>query len=62
MTMSAHLLRVPEVSRVLGIEGAEVYALIDHGELRASKGQDGLVYVAEQAVENDLQGRSAAPH
>ena len=59
MTMSEQLLRVPEVARVLGIGGTEVYALIDKGDLKAGKGRDGLVYVAEEAIE-DYRRRHAA--
>jgi hypothetical protein len=43
-------LRVPEVARRLGIDGAEVYRLISEGELAAGKGPDGLVYVTEAAL------------
>lgn len=43
-------LRVPEVARRLGIDGAEVYRLISDGELAAGKGADGLVYVIEEAL------------
>jgi hypothetical protein len=52
MQMSERLLRVPDVARILGLDGAEVYALIDRRELRAGKGPDGLVYVPERAVED----------
>jgi excisionase family DNA binding protein len=44
------LLRVPEVAVLLGIEGPEVYRLIEKGELWAGKGADGLVYVPEPAL------------
>jgi len=44
------LLRVPEVARALGLDGPEVYRLIDSGELEAGKGGDGLVYVSEPAI------------
>ena len=47
-----HLMRVPEVARRLDVDGTEVYALIDRGELRASKGRNGLVYVSEEAIED----------
>lgn len=43
MAMSERLLRVPEVARVLDVDGTQVYALIDGGELKAGKGRDGLV-------------------
>lgn len=39
--MSERLLRVPEVARVLGLDGPEVYQLIETGKLRAGKGADG---------------------
>jgi hypothetical protein len=57
--MSDRLLRVPEVARVLEIEGEEVYRLIAAGELQAGKGRDGLVYVAERALQDYQQQRAA---
>ena len=48
--MSEGLLRIPEVARLLGIEGTDVYGLIERGELEAGKGPDGLVYVSEGAL------------
>jgi hypothetical protein len=48
--MSERLLRVPEVARVLGLDGPEVYQLIETGKLRAGKGADGLVYVPDDAL------------
>jgi excisionase family DNA binding protein len=60
VAMSEHLLRVPEAARVLGIEGPEVYSLIDRGELKAGKGRDGLVYVSEEAIEDYRRKHSAA--
>ena len=38
MAMSERLLRVPEVARTLGVEGTEVFRLIERGELAAGKG------------------------
>ena len=49
--VSERAMRVPEVARVLGIDGTEVYGLIERGELEARKGPDGLVYVTEQALQ-----------
>lgn len=43
-------LRVSEVARRLGIDGADVYRLISDGDLAAGKGPDGLVYVTEAAL------------
>ncbi len=60
MTMSENLLRVPDVARRLGMDGIEVYTLIERGELPAGKGADGLVYVTEQAVAAFRQGSSPA--
>jgi hypothetical protein len=54
-------MRVPEVARRLDLDGAEVYALINRGELRAGKGRDGLVYVSEKAVEHFRRRRPTAP-
>jgi excisionase family DNA binding protein len=45
------LLRVPEVARQLGIDGTEVYVLIERGELEAGRGEDGLVYVRADALD-----------
>lgn len=59
MVMSNHPLRVPEVARLLGIEGTEVYSLIDRGELKAGKGRDGLVYVPDEAIEEYRRKRTA---
>ena len=55
MEMSERFLRVPEAARALNLDGTEVYALIDRGELRAGKGADGLVYVSERAIEEYRQ-------
>jgi hypothetical protein len=60
MAMSERLLRVPEVARALDLDGTQVYALIDHGEIVAGKGPDGLVYVSEQALEDYRQRRATA--
>ena len=49
VAMSERLFRVPEVARTLGVEGTEVYRLIERGELAAGKGSDGLVYVTADA-------------
>ena len=43
-------LRVPQVARTLGVEGTDVYRLIERGELQAGKGSDGLVYVTQEAL------------
>lgn len=59
MEMTDQLLRVPEVARRLGLDGRVVYDLIAHGELAAGKGDDGLVYVRESALE-DYERRHAA--
>lgn len=58
--MSERLLRVPEVARTLGIDGTEVYRLIEQGELQAGKGQDGLVYVPEGALREYEERRARA--
>jgi hypothetical protein len=50
MSMPARALRVPEVARRLGVDGAEVYGLILDGELPAANGDDGLVYVTAEAL------------
>ncbi len=60
MSMSERLLRVPEVARALDLEGEAVYGLIERGELRAGKGQDGLVYVPERALEEYRRRKAAA--
>jgi len=62
MSMSERLLRVPEVARALDLEGEAVYGLIERGELRAGKGQDGLVYVPERALEEYRRRQAAASH
>lgn len=49
------------MARALGIDGPEVYHLIDAGNLHAGKGDDGLVYVSEQAL-RDYQERQASAH
>lgn len=59
--MSEQLLSVPEVARRLDMDGAEVYGLIERGELPAGKGDDGLVYVTERAVAVFRKGSAAAP-
>jgi hypothetical protein len=59
MEMTDQPLRVPEVARRLGLEGAVVYDLIANGELAAGKGDDGLVFVRESTLE-DYQRRHAA--
>ncbi len=51
MAMTERPLRVPEVARTLGVEGTDVYRLIERGELQAGKGPDGLVYVTEAALQ-----------
>jgi len=48
--MSEELLRVPEIARRLGIEGAAVYELIAQGELAGGKGRNGMVYVPADSV------------
>jgi hypothetical protein len=58
MAMSNRVLRVPEVARRLDMEGPDVYELIRRGELPAGKGDDGLVYVRESALE-DYERRQA---
>jgi Helix-turn-helix domain len=58
MSMTEHALRVPEVARRLGVDGAEVYGLILGGELPAAKGEDGLVCVTAEALE-EFQRRYA---
>jgi hypothetical protein len=51
MYVNEPAMRVPEVARVLGIDGTEVYGLIERGELEGRKGRDGLVYVTEEALQ-----------
>ena len=51
MDVSERAMRVPEVARSLGIDGTEVYGLIERGELEGRKGPDGLVYVPEEALQ-----------
>lgn len=58
--MAETQLRVPEVARALGIDGAEVYGLIDRGELSAGKGSDGLVYVSTDALRDYEERRASA--
>lgn len=58
--MAERLLRVPEVARTLGIEGAEVYGLFDRDELSAGKGADGLVYVSAAALGDFVRRRPSA--
>lgn len=57
--MTEGLLRIPEVARRLGIEGTEVYGLIERQELEAGKGPDGLVYVPVEALRRFEAGRAA---
>ena len=59
MEMTDQALRVPEVARRLGLDGPGVYELIAAGELEAGKGEDGLVYVRESALE-EYRRRHAA--
>jgi hypothetical protein len=59
MSMTDEALRVPEVARRLQMDGPDVYELILQGELVAGKGNDGLVYVRESALE-DYKRRQAA--
>lgn len=49
--MEDRLLRVPEAARLLGIDGVEIYGLIERDILYAGKGPDGLVYVPESAIQ-----------
>jgi hypothetical protein len=49
MGVSERVMRVPEVARSLGVDGTDVYRLIERGELEAGKGSDGLVYVTAEA-------------
>ena len=50
MRMTERPMRVPEVARMLGVDGTDVYQLIERGELEARKGPDGLVYVTDEAL------------
>jgi len=59
MPMTDQLFRIPEVARRLGIDGTEVYELIFQGELKAGKGQDGLVYVRESALAEYMRSHPA---
>jgi len=56
--MPARALRVPQVARRLGVDGADVYGLILDGELPAAKGENGLVCVTAEALE-EFQPRHA---
>ncbi len=51
MKVTRRALRVPATARRLGIDGVDVYRLIDRGELEAAKGPDGLVWVLESSIE-----------
>jgi hypothetical protein len=51
MHVNERAMSVPEVARALGIDGTEVYGLIERGELEGRKGRDGLVYVTEEALQ-----------
>lgn len=57
--VNEQLLRIPEVARRLGLDGAIVYRLIADGELAAGKGRDGMVYVTVEALA-DFERRQAA--
>lgn len=57
--MNDQLLRIPEVARRLGLDGAVVYLLIADGELAAGKGDDGLVYVSADALKDYERGPAA---
>ena len=59
MPMTDPALRVPEVARLLEMDGTDVYELILQGDLAAGKGKDGLVYVRESALD-DYERRHAA--
>jgi excisionase family DNA binding protein len=61
MRMSEQLMRVPEVARLLAVEGTHVYRLIERGELEARKGPDGLVYVTDEALQTyrDRQAKAS---
>lgn len=61
MTVNEGLLRIPEVARRLGIDGAAVYGLIERGELAAGKGEDGLVYVAGSALQEYQRKLATTP-
>ncbi len=56
--MISGAVRVPEAARRLGVDGVEVYVLIESGELKARRGPDGLVYVTEQALAAYAEGRA----
>ena len=61
MDVSEQAMRVPQVARLLGIDGTGVYGLIERGELEGRKGPDGLVYVTEQALQayRDRQAKAS---
>jgi hypothetical protein len=54
-------LRIPEVARQLGIDGPDVYRLIEQGELKAGKGADGFVYVPGTALADYQQSHANTP-
>lgn len=58
--MTERVLRVPEAARELGLDGVEVYHLIEQGLLKAGKGEDGLVYVPESALRAYQREHAAA--
>lgn len=60
MSVEERAIRVPEVARALGIDGTEVYGLIERGELAARKGSDGLVYVTQRALRDYLDQQASA--
>ncbi len=51
--------RTTEAGRQLGVDTAEVYRLIESGELRAGKGADGLVWVLTDSIDAYRQHQSA---
>ena len=61
MRMTERPMRVPEVARMLGVDGTDVYRLIERGELEARKGPDGLVYVTDEALQayRDRQAKAS---
>jgi hypothetical protein len=59
VNVTDQMLRVPEVARRLGLDGAAVYLLIADGQLAAGKGDNGMVYVTTKALE-DYKRRHAA--
>ena len=61
MRMTERPMRVPEVARMLGVDGTDVYRLIEQGELEARKGPDGLVYVTDKALQayRDRQAKAS---